>query len=161
MTTRSPQISAADDFESGDVSERDATFIAYIEGDLSERERAEFRARLEDDPELERELEDFAAVVDGVRNLPFQFAPDDFVDNVTNRIRKRSSGRFFDESFLYSTRTPYEAIAVVMIAVMAAAWILMGMPRDRNMKDIEIEPRLDTPAQQAPESPGATPGQSD
>jgi anti-sigma factor RsiW len=161
MTTQSPQISAADEFDPGDVSERDARFIAYLEGDLSESEKQEFRAELDEDPELEQEFEDFAAVVDGVRGLPFQFAPDDFVDNVTSRIRTRSRGRFFDDSFLYSTRTPYEAIAVVMIAVMAAAWILMDMPRDRNMKDIEIEPRLDTPAQQAPESPGSAPAPSD
>lgn len=161
MTTQSPQIASADDFELGDVSERDAKFIAYLEGDLSATERQQFREELEQDPALEQEFEEFAAVVDGVRGLPFQFAPDDFVDNVTSRIRKRSSGHFFDESFLYSRRTPYEAIAVVMIAVMAAAWILMDMPRDRNMQDIEIEPRLDTPAQQAPESPGSTPDQSD
>lgn len=161
MTTQSPHTAAADEFELGDVSERDATFIAYLEGDLDEREREEFRAELDEDPELEREFDEFRAVVDGVRGLPFQFAPDDFVDNVTNRIRSRSRGRFFDESFLYSTRTPYEAIAVVMIAVMAAAWILMDMPRDRNMKDIEIEPRLDTPAQQAPEAPGSGATESD
>ncbi|MGM0554804.1 MAG: hypothetical protein ACQEVA_00310 [Myxococcota bacterium] len=161
MTTQSPHISAADDLELGDVDERDAKFIAYLEGDLSEREREEFREELDQDPQLERDFEDFRAVVDGVRGLPFQFAPDDFVDNVTNRIRRRSSGRFFAESFLYSTRTPYEAIAVVMIAVMAAAWILMDMPRDRNMKDIEVEPRLDTPAQQAPAEPGSTPAATD
>lgn len=153
MTTRSPQLSVDGDFELADVSDRDAKFIAYLEGDLSDRERREFREQLENDPQLEEEFDEFAAVVDGVRSLPFEFAPDDFVDSVTNRIRSRSRGRFFDESFLYSTRTPYEAIAVVMIAVMAAAWVLMGMPRDRGLEDIEIQPRLDTPAQQAPEKP--------
>ncbi|QDG50943.1 hypothetical protein FIV42_09415 [Persicimonas caeni] len=132
--------------ELAEIDERDALFIAFLEGDLPDERRQEFEAELERDAELRRDFEDFADIMGGVQSLPFEFAPPDFVDKVQGRIRKRSKGRFFAENFLYSTRMPYEAIAVVMIAVMAAAWMLMGVPKDRNMKTAEanIPPKLET-----------------
>jgi anti-sigma factor RsiW len=129
-----------------DIDERDAQFIAFLEGDLSEQEREEFEVELERDVALRREFDQFADIMNGMQSLPFEFAPPDFVENVQRRIRKRSRGRFFAENFLYNTRMPYEAIAVVMIAVMAAAWMLMGVPKDRNLQtaDVEIPPKLET-----------------
>lgn len=132
--------------ELADLDERDALFIAFLEGDLPEDRRAEFEAELDRDAELRREFEEFADIMGGVQSLPFEFAPPDFVEQVQGRIRSRSKGRFFAENFLYNTRMPYEAIAVVMIAVMAAAWLLMGTPKDRNLRDagVEIPPKLKT-----------------
>ena len=129
-----------------EIDERDALFIAFLEGDLPEERRAQFEAELDRDAELRREFDEFADIMGGVRELPFEFAPPDFVEQVQGRIRSRSKGRFFAENFLYNTRMPYEAIAVVMIAVMAAAWLLMGTPKDRNMHDAdaEIPPKLKT-----------------
>lgn len=128
------------------IDERDALFIAYLEDDLPEEERQEFRARLERDAQLRREFEDFADIMGGVQDLPFEFAPPDFVEQVQGRIRTRSKGRFFADNLLYGSRMPYEAIAVVMIAVMAAAWLLMGTPKDRQLRDadIQVPPRLET-----------------
>lgn len=129
-----------------EIDERDAKFIAFLEGDLSEGEQAEFRAQLDGDDELRREFEEFADIMNGIQSLPFEFAPPDFVEKVQGRIRSRSQGRFFAENFLYGSRMPYEAIAVVMIAVMAAAWMLMGTPKDRHLRnaDLNIPPKLET-----------------
>lgn len=135
--------------ELSEIDERDALFIAFLEGDLPDERREAFEAELERDAELRQDFESFADIMGGVQTLPFEFAPPDFVDKVQGRIRKRSKGRFFTENFLYSTRMPYEAIAVVMIAVMAAAWMLMGVPKDRNMKtaEVNIPPKLETKSQ--------------
>ena len=134
--------------ELGGLDERDQTFIAFLEGDLSEAKQREFRSQLAQDDELRREFEQFSDIMGGVQNLPFEFAPPDFVDKVRTRIRVRSKGRFFGENLLYSSRMPYEAIAVVMIAVMAAAWLLMGTPKDRHLQnadpDLQVPPRLET-----------------
>jgi anti-sigma factor RsiW len=131
--------------ELGDIDERDALFIAYLEGDLSDEQSREFRAELDEDAELRQEFEHFANIVGGVKELPFEFAPPDFVQGVQKRLRTRSRGRFFADSFLYGSRMPYEAIAVVMIIVMAAAWMLMETPKDRNLRDVELQttPRLE------------------
>lgn len=132
--------------ELSEIDERDALFIAFLEGDLPEDRREAFEVELERDAQLRRDFESFAEIMGGVQSLPFEFAPPDFVDKVQGRIRRRSKGRFFAENFLYSTRMPYEAIAVVMIAVMAAAWMLMGVPKDRQMKtaEVDIPPKLET-----------------
>lgn len=128
------------------LDERDALFIAYLEGDLSEAERDEFRAEMDADAQLRHDFEQFAEIMGGMQSLPFEFAPPDFVDKVQGRIRSRSQGRFFVDNFLYSTRIPYEGIAVVMIVVMAAAWILMGKPKDRDIHDVDVHlpPKLET-----------------
>jgi anti-sigma factor RsiW len=141
-----PTSSPGGEPDLSDIDERDARFIACLEGDLSDDEQSEFRAELERDPELRREFDRFADIMKGMQSLPFEFAPPDFVDKVESRIRKRSRGHFFRDNVLLSTRMPYEAIAVVMIAVMAAAWILMGVPKDRNLKNAEMDipPTLET-----------------
>lgn len=124
---------------SGDIDERDALFVAYLEGDLESDRRENFERDLESDDALREEFESFSHVVEATQSIPIEFAPDDFVDGVQRRIRARSRGRFFSDNFLYSRRMPYEAIAVVMIAVMAAAWLLMGTPKDSELEDVYVE----------------------
>lgn len=137
------------------IDERDVRFIAYLEGDLTPGEREAFEAELDDDAELRADYETFADIMGASQSLPFEFAPDDFVERVQSRIRSRSAGRFFEERWLHSTRVPYEAIAVVMIAIMAAAYILMGAPSDAGLKGMpDVEVPLETPAKdRAPAAP--------
>lgn len=123
------------DFE---VSERDLLFNAYLDDELSDEERQDFDSRLAADPSFAEAWEDFASIMDAVHGLPFEFAPDDFVDQVRSRIRTRSRGRFFAEEFLFSTRMPYEVVAMVMIIVMATAYLFMGAAPDRGMEDVQL-----------------------
>ena len=119
--------------------ERDLLFNAYFEGDLTPDERAEVEGRLESDESFRQEYDAFLAVVGGLRALPFEFAPDDFVEKVQARIRTRSSGKFFGQNLLYNThRVPYEVIALVMMIVMAAAYMMMESPRDRGLHSSDL-----------------------
>ena len=129
-----------------ELSEQDMLFNAYLEDDLADDERAEFDRRLADDPDFARAYEQFTDVVGSLGDLPFEFAPPDFVERVQTRIRTRSRGRFFAEEFLFKTRIPYEVVAIVMIIVMAAAYLFMGAPPDKQMQDVDVQtpPRLDT-----------------
>ena len=120
---------------------QDMLFHSYFEGDLSPREAAEFESRLEQDARLHQEYQSFVLVMDGLRQLPFEFAPDDFVETVQSRIRARSRGRFFAESYFYKARVPYEVIAVVMIVVMGAAYMMMD-PNTREgalVDDVDVK----------------------
>jgi anti-sigma factor RsiW len=123
------------DFE---VSEQDLLFNAYLDNELSDDERRDFRERLHDDPVFARAWEDFSSFMNAVHGLPFEFAPDDFVDRVKSRIRSRSRGRFFAEEYLFSTRMPYEVVALVMIIVMAAAYLFVAAPPDKQMQDVRL-----------------------
>jgi len=130
------------------ISERDRLFNAYYENELDEAARADFEDRIESDEEFAEAYHAFFEVMGGLRELPFEFAPDDFVERVQSRIRTRSHGRFFAEELLFKTRIPYEVVAIVMIIVMAAAYLFMGTPPDRGMQDVDpaqAHPRLDVP----------------
>lgn len=121
--------------------ELDLLFNAYFEGELTPQERAEFDARLESEPDFARAYEEFVTIMGGLRSLPFEFAPDDFVERVQSRIRTRSKGRFFAENYLYRSRIPYEVIAIVMIAIMAAAYMMMDPSTDGGLlrDDLKVQ----------------------
>jgi len=118
--------------------EQDLLFNAYFEGDLTAQEREEFEAKLDEDDGFRRDYDEFVGIMSGLRTLPFEFAPDDFVDKVESRIRRRSKGRFFAENYLYTSRVPYEVIALVMMVVMAAAWMMMEAPRDSGLRTADL-----------------------
>lgn len=123
------------------MSEQDALFNAYFEGDMTADEREAFTAMLDADDALRREYDHFVDIMGGLRNLPLEFAPDTFVADVQTRIRTRSRGRFFAESHIYNlyrSRVPYEVIAIVMILVMAASYLLMEAPRDRDVRNGDV-----------------------
>jgi anti-sigma factor RsiW len=124
------------------VDERDLLFNAYFEDDLDPEDRLAFEERLDDDPEFRREFDSFSDMMSGLHELPFEFAPDDFVERVQTRVRTRSRGRFFNEQpgALYRYRIPYEIIAIVMIIVMAGSYLLMEAPRDSEIHgDLTID----------------------
>lgn len=125
-----------------ELSEQDFLFNAYFDDELGDDEREQFAERLRSDPDFARAWKDFSSVMGAVNGLPFEFAPDDFVETVKGRIRTRSRGRFFADELLFRSRVPYEVVALVMIIVMAAAYLFMGAPPDKQMQDVKIPPAL-------------------
>ncbi len=141
----SEQIDAPQAASMLDIEEQDLMFNAYYEGDMTPEEREDFEGRLERDDIFRQDYEDFLSVVGGLRSLPFEFAPDDFVEKVQSRIRTRSAGRFFAENYLSSGHVPYEVIALVMIIVMTAAYMMMEAPRDKSLTNADVT--IDAPRQ--------------
>lgn len=134
--------------EMAELDEQEVLFNAYLDGDLSAQDEAAFDERLDEDPEFREAYGDFADVMGEVQNLPYQFAPDDFSKKLQRRIRVRSRGRFFGDNLLYSQRTPYEVVAVVMIVVMTSAYLFMGIPPDQNVESAEKK-RLELPPEKS------------
>lgn len=128
----------ADIDSDADLSEQDLLFNAYLDGELDRSEKEDFARRLETDPEFRKAWQDFERIMGGIRRLPMEFAPDDFVEQVRGRIRTRSNGRFFAENLLFKDRMPYEVVAVVMLIVMAAAYLFFGAPHDSRMQDVKV-----------------------
>lgn len=128
-----------------DLEEREVLFNAYLDGALSEARERQFDRRLDEDREFREAYGEFAEVVDGLRNLPYEFAPDEFSTKVRDRIRIRSRGGFFAENPLRHQRAPYEAIAVVMILIMSSGYLLMGIPEDPKFEPDDHD-RLEIPA---------------
>lgn len=128
----------ADIDSDADLSEQDLLFNAYLDGDLDRGEKEDFARRLETDPEFKKAWQDFERIMGGIRQLPMEFAPDDFVERVRGRIRTRSNGRFFAENMLFKEHMPYEVVAVVMMIVMATAYLFFGAPHDAKMHDVKI-----------------------
>lgn len=132
---------------SSEEEELDLLFNAYFEGELTPEERADFDAKLEQDPQFAQSYEEFVTIMGGLRNLPFEFAPDDFMERVQSRMRTRSRGRFFADNYLYRSRIPYEVIAIVMIAIMGAAYMMMEPSTDKNLRD-DLKVNKPQPTQQ-------------
>ncbi|MFU8804289.1 MAG: anti-sigma factor family protein [Bradymonadaceae bacterium] len=128
---------AAGSLENLDVNEAQSLLNRYLDGDMDASEEAVMARRLEEDSELREELEGLTNVVGALGKLPLEFAPDDFVDGVQARMRKQSAGRLFAQNFLTQARVPYEAVAVVMIIVMAAAYLLLEPPIEAEVRDVE------------------------
>ena len=136
----------------GELDERELLFNAYLDGELSEEREAQFDRRLENDPEFRRAYDEFAEIVGDVRNLPYEFAPDDFASKLQDRVRRRSRGGFFSNQLLYHQRAPYEVVAVVMFIVMASAYLFFIIPPDRRIESSQ-EKQLEVPPYSNSESP--------
>src|SRR5947208_3466511 len=79
---------------------------AYIDGALTESERAAFELRLQAEPEFSRELDELRATVTLLNNLPPRKAPRDFT--LDARYARRSS--FFFTSATFSALSTVAAI---------------------------------------------------
>jgi negative regulator of sigma E activity len=126
-----------------ECTEQELLFNAYLDGELSEGEVRAFKERLLNEPEFREGWEEFSQVMGGLRALPMEFAPNDFVDKVQSRIRTRSKGKFFADPIIYKQRTPYEVVAIVMLIVMASAYLFLGAPHDTQLQDLADFPRLE------------------
>lgn len=127
-----------------EVDEQDLLFSAYLDDELTADERRDFDARLRDDPDFAAAWHDFSNFMGAIQSLPFELAPDNFVDSVQAQIRVRSRNHFFSDDFEYSSRTPFEIVIVVMILVMAVTYLFMGVPADAGLRDANVPD--DTPS---------------
>jgi hypothetical protein len=106
----------------------------YLEGKLSETERAEVKAKVESDKPEDRawrqthdEMNEARKVISGMRTAKPR-PPDTFVDNVTETIHKRSGGRFFGRKTL-GDRVPFGVLLIVaMLALGVVGYLMWSSP---------------------------------
>lgn len=104
----------------------------WIDDALSAADRDAFEREMEADPALAREVKELEGVVRGLRRMPVEAAPSDFLRAVQSRIRRRSRGRYYGARELTRYRFPYEAVinAILLGLLMAVYIISMPTPDD-------------------------------
>ena len=95
----------------------------YLDGRLSEAERAEVDKKIADDPAWKQTHDEMREVMretkDAISGLQKQHALSTFTQGVTQTIHKRSAGRFFARRTL-GDRVPFGVLLVVALILMVA-----------------------------------------
>jgi anti-sigma factor RsiW len=99
------------------------TLSDYLDGRLSEAERAEVEKKIAGDPAWKQAHDEMAEAMretkDAISGLQKQHAPSSFTQGVTQTIHKRSAGRFFARKTL-GDRVPFGVLLVVALVLMVA-----------------------------------------
>ena len=99
-------------------------FSAYREGELPPDKLADFEAFLSRDHETREEYDRFCRAIDSLALLRKQEAPDDFLEKLQSRMRRRSAGKLFGQRWGQSNRVPYEFFSLVLILIILTVYML-------------------------------------
>lgn len=110
------------------------TMSAYLDAELPADEAEEFESLIADDPAARSELEDLRKVMALVSSLPDVEAPEDFVEKVARRLRRRQL-LAPDGALLGLVSLPFQVLSIVVI--LAAAGLYMMAQLDRKPDKIE------------------------
>lgn len=127
-----------------------ALLAAYAEGELDAEGCAALEARFDSEPELVEELEALTALPTNLAALSHDAAPADFAEDVAERIRRRSRGRFFARE-VEGPRFSIEVVFAVAVVIFGIVWFAQRV----STVDIVSDEPLEVPAP-APE--GSNPG---
>ena len=104
----------------------------YLEGELTPEEKAEIDAELDRDPALQAELEELRRTLELLGRLPAVEVPDDFLQQVRQKIRRQRKSPF-DIAFGLDRKIPFEAISMVLIGILLTLYLLLVvLPRERT-----------------------------
>lgn len=114
-------------------------FSAYWDGELPPEKVEAFEAFLERDDETRQEYDSFRRALESLSALSEQPAPDNFVDKLQRRMRRRSGGKLFGaDRWGTITRVPYELFSLVLILIILSVYLLT-VPVLRVTTDAEHE----------------------
>jgi anti-sigma factor RsiW len=100
-------------------------FSLYWDGELPSDQAKAFEAFLESDEETRAEYERFRRALESLSMLSEQPAPDDFVEKLQRRMRRRSGGKLFGTSRWGTvSRVPYELFSLVLILIILTVYML-------------------------------------
>jgi hypothetical protein len=100
-------------------------FSAYREGELPGEDVEDFEGFLEDDDEARQDYDQFCRALDTLSSLSEQPAPDDFMEKLQKKMRRRSGGKLFGASrWGQVSRVPYELFSLVLILIILTVYLL-------------------------------------
>lgn len=100
-------------------------FSAYREGELPREQVESFESYLDRDDEVRGEYEKFCRALDSLSLLQNETAPDDFMENLQKRMRRRSGGKLFGANkWGHVTRVPYELFSLILILIILTVYLL-------------------------------------
>lgn len=100
-------------------------FSSYREGDLTPDQVEAFEHFLEEDDETRLDYELFCRTIESLSSLRSEPAPDDFMDKLKGRMKRRSGGKLFG-SKIWGTgiRMPYELFSLILILIILSLYLL-------------------------------------
>lgn len=114
-------------------------FSAYWDGELPPDKVEAFEAFLERDNETRQEYDRFRRALESLSALTELPAPDNFVDKLQKRMRRRSGGKLFGaDRWGTITRVPYELFSLILILIILSVYLLT-VPVLRVSSDAEGE----------------------
>lgn len=128
-------------------------FSDYLDGELSPEQTREVKAHLDECAACRAELEALERTLQSLSGLSPLPPPPDFGRKVQQRIRRRSSGRFFTPETVL-TRIPWEWISFVIIMLMLVMYYLVVQQEQKVT--VKPDPGLTAPTSQPASRPAST-----
>ena len=97
-------------------------------------------------PELLEELEMARAGQALLTDVGSESPPSQFVARVTQRVRRRTGGRYFNPMERpFGMLVSIDAFIVLAVAVIAACWFLIDGPQPAEPERIQLPPQVEIP----------------
>ena len=128
----------------------DPTLSAYLEEDLSPEARAKVDTLLEQSPEAKADLESLRSMMRVVASLDAPRAPDNFLDKLDRRIRRRRSA-ITDRLANSMISLPLQLLCILVILVGATIKLMCVIEESRPA--LEPPPVADERQPATPHSP--------
>jgi len=101
------------------------------------------------EPELKAEFEAAESARSLLADIQSKPVPNQFVARVTQRVRRRTGGRYFHPADRpFGMLVSIDAFIVLAVAVMAACWFLLDSPTQTQPERIEFLPQIEAPKSQ-------------
>jgi anti-sigma factor RsiW len=118
---------------------------AYLDAELDEAESSAVENMLEQSAEARAELEELRKVVALVGGLPDVEAPEDFIEKLNRRLRRKQMLQPEATSKFASIAMPFQVLSIIVILVVAALYMMAEL--DRKPATLERDPSVNAPAE--------------
>lgn len=105
-------------------NEVERLFLGAVDGALAEADKSELDAELAADPALKAKFEQYQKAIAALKDAPREKAPDGLASLILRRTRRRRFSLRSRE--LQNARVPAEVIIPVVIAALAALYLLLA-----------------------------------
>lgn len=113
---------------------------AYLDAELDEHESEAFESMLAESPDVRKELEDLQQIVSLVGGLAEPRAPEDFVEKLKRRLRRRQLLEPQTGSKLAMIAIPFQVLSIIVILVVAALYMMAEL--DKKPASMERDPTV-------------------
>lgn len=123
---------------------------AYLDAELDADEAEAFESMLAESPVVREELEDLQKVLSLMGGLEEIEAPEDFVEKLNRRLRRRQMLQPQTASKFALIALPFQVLSILVILVVAALYMMAEL--DKKPAALERDPGVSAPKDLDPSS---------
>jgi anti-sigma factor RsiW len=113
---------------------------AYLDAELDDAESEAVESMLSQSAEARAELEELRKVVALVSALPDVEAPEDFIEKLNRRMRRKQMLQGEAGSKFAAIAMPFQVLSIIVILVVAALYMMTEL--DRKPVTLERDPKV-------------------